>query len=57
MNRVFLFPTIFILLSLTGFVQDPTNAGQAHAEFFSFDFKTKPIKGDGKEASHGRPHN
>jgi hypothetical protein len=33
------------------------NAGQAHAVFLRFDFKTKPIKGDGKEAMHGRPHN
>ena len=57
MNRVFLFPTIFILLSLNGFGQDPTNAGQAYAEFLRFDFKTKPIKGDGKEAMYGRPHN
>jgi len=57
MNRVFLSPTIFILLSLNGFGQDPTNAGQTYAEFLRFDFKTKPKKGDGKEATHGRPNN
>jgi hypothetical protein len=137
MNRVFLFPPIFVLLSLTGFGQDPTkvapdaykigfeneyvkvifenaqirvarlacaktcelpagaepallvalsplrlkssggggglepgkkkwveagkketvdNTGHAHTEFLRFDFKTKPIKGDGREATHAHPH-
>jgi hypothetical protein len=32
------------------------NAGQTHAEFLRFDFKTKPVKGDGKEAPHAHPH-
>jgi len=57
MNRVFLFPTIFILLSLTDFGQDPTNAEQGHAEFLRFDFKMRPIMGDGKETTHERPRN
>ena len=33
------------------------NTGQTHAEFLRFDFKTKPVKGDGKEAQHAHPHN
>ena len=32
------------------------NSGQTHAEFLRFDFKTKPVKGDGKEAPHAHPH-
>jgi hypothetical protein len=32
------------------------NIGQAHAEFLRFDFKAKPVKGDGKEATHAHPH-
>ena len=32
------------------------NAGQTHAEFLRFDFKTKPVKSDGKEAPHAHPH-
>jgi len=32
------------------------NTGQTHAEFLRFDFKTKPVKGDGKEAQHAHPH-
>jgi hypothetical protein len=31
------------------------NAGQAHAAFLRFDFKTKLVKGDGKKVPHAHP--
>ena len=32
------------------------NTGQGHAEFLRFDFKSKPMKGDGKDVPHAHPH-
>lgn len=32
------------------------NAGQGHAEYLRFDLKSKPTKGDGKDAPHAHPH-
>lgn len=32
------------------------NTGQDHIEFLRFDLKSKPTKGDGKEAPHAHPH-
>lgn len=32
------------------------NPGEGHAEFLRFDLKSKPTKGDGKEAPHAHPH-
>jgi hypothetical protein len=67
MNRVFLFPIIFAILPLIGFGQDPTKVAPdaykiefenewVKAEFLRFALKTKPVKGDGKEAQHAHPH-
>jgi hypothetical protein len=41
----------------TGKKETVESAGEAHAEFLRFDFKTKPVKGDGKEAPHAHPNN